>query len=123
MISSPRKTRRGSWSPLVENRDEWGSLFRGDPIKIKNQAVWASPQQCPTDSSDEDKNNGAAVDSRPPERLSDNRTMSYGCESQEARSHRKQGGMDEIHLFGIHGARKIRRDDRGPATRSVRRML
>jgi hypothetical protein len=23
--------------PLVENRDESGSLFRGDPIKIKNQ--------------------------------------------------------------------------------------
>jgi len=23
--------------PLVENRDEWGSLFAGNPIKIKNQ--------------------------------------------------------------------------------------
>src|SRR5260370_301527 len=30
---------------------------------------------------------------------------------------------DEIHLFGIHRAREIRRDDRGRATRSVRRML
>jgi RNA polymerase sigma-70 factor (ECF subfamily) len=30
---------------------------------------------------------------------------------------------DEIHLFGIHRARKIRRDDRGRATRSARRML
>jgi hypothetical protein len=29
-----------------------------------------------------------------------------------ALSHRKQGGMDEIHLFGIHRAWKIRRDDR-----------
>jgi len=43
MIGSPRKPGRGSWRPLVENRDEWGSLFRGDPIKIKNQTVWASP--------------------------------------------------------------------------------
>ena len=29
--------------PLVENRDEWGSLFRGDPIKVKNQTGCASP--------------------------------------------------------------------------------
>ena len=32
---SPRKTRRGSWCPLVENRDEWGTLFRYDPIKSR----------------------------------------------------------------------------------------
>ncbi len=44
MISSPRKIRRGSWYPLVENRDEWGSLFRDDPIKIKNQAYGPAPQ-------------------------------------------------------------------------------
>jgi hypothetical protein len=37
------KPRRGSWCPLVENRVKRGSLFRGDPIKIKNQTVWASP--------------------------------------------------------------------------------
>jgi hypothetical protein len=37
------KTRRGSWCPLVENRDEWGSLFLGDPIKVKNQTVWVRP--------------------------------------------------------------------------------
>src|SRR5215204_4406991 len=30
---------------------------------------------------------------------------------------------NEIHLFGIHRARKIRRDDRGRATRNIRRML
>src|SRR5271168_1218584 len=36
--------------------------------------------------------------------------------------YRKQGGIDEIHLFGIHRAGKIRRDDRGRATRNVRRM-
>jgi hypothetical protein len=29
--------------PIVEHRDEWGSLFRGDPIKTKDQTVWASP--------------------------------------------------------------------------------
>src|SRR5271166_3067915 len=28
MISSPRKPRRGSWYPLVENRDEWGSRLK-----------------------------------------------------------------------------------------------
>src|SRR6478672_13712521 len=56
-----------------------------------------------------------AVDFRPSERLSD-RTMSYG-------SDQKQGGIDEIHLFGIHRARKIRRDDQGRATSSIRRML
>jgi hypothetical protein len=43
MIRSPRKTRRGSWCSLVEKRDEWGSVFRGDPIKIKSQTVWAQP--------------------------------------------------------------------------------
>ena len=48
--------------------------------------------------------NGVAVDSRSPERLSDNRTMSYGSLSQ-----RKQGGMDEIHLFGIPRARQVRK--------------
>src|SRR5450631_4520675 len=37
--------------------------------------------------------------------------------------YRKPGGMDEIHLLGIHRARKIRRDDRGRAPRSARRML
>jgi len=42
---SPRKTRRGSWCPLVENRDEWGSLRRGDSIKIKSQTVWAGPEK------------------------------------------------------------------------------
>ncbi len=38
-----------------------------------------------TDSSDEAKKNGGAVDFRSAERLSDNRTMSYGSESQETR--------------------------------------
>src|SRR5207249_44858 len=95
---------------------------------------------------------GVAVDFRSPERLSDNRTMSYGSASiavarpsgracrrtdalpdgratapltMETRSlsHSKQGGTDEIHLFGIHRARKIRRDDRGRATGNVRRLL
>src|SRR5271165_406692 len=28
MISSPRKPCRGSWCPLVENRDEWGSRLK-----------------------------------------------------------------------------------------------
>src|SRR5258708_7773934 len=54
--------------------------------------------------------NRVAVDFRSPERLSD-RAKSYGSESQQTRSHRKQGGMDEIHLVGIPRARKIRRDD------------
>ena len=39
MIWSPRKTCLGSWCPLVENRDEWGSLFRGDPIKSEGAAA------------------------------------------------------------------------------------
>jgi hypothetical protein len=39
--------------------------------------------QLPTNSSDEAKKKGVAVDFRSPERLSGNRTMSYGSESQE----------------------------------------
>src|ERR1700723_26930 len=39
------------------------------------------------------KKTAAAVDFRSPERLSDNRTMSYG-----SLSHRKERGIDEIHL-------------------------
>src|SRR5580700_6241851 len=68
------------------------------------------------------KKNGAAVDFRSRERLSD-RTMRIDSESRQTRSHRKHGGTNEIHLFGIPRARKIRRDDRGPTKRSARRML
>src|SRR5271165_3198018 len=60
--------------------------------------------QWPTDSSDEAKKNGVAVDFRSPERLSDNKTMSYG-----SLSHGKQGGIDEIHLFGLSRARQVRK--------------
>jgi hypothetical protein len=41
MTLSPRKNRRGSSCPLVEQRDEWGSRFRGHPIEIKNWKVSA----------------------------------------------------------------------------------
>ena len=67
--------------------------------------------------------NEVAVDFRSPERLSDNR-RDYGSFEIAERSvwHRKQGGTDEIHLVGIHRARKIRRDDRGRAARNVQQM-
>src|ERR1700751_1020865 len=40
------------------------------------------------------------------ERLADNRTTGYGSlEPPETSSYRKQGGLDEIHLFGLSRAR------------------
>src|ERR1700722_6096595 len=122
MISSSRKTRRGSCCPLVENRDEWQPVPWGSDQNQKSDGM-GQPPSVPQIRLAMLKTNGVAVDFRSPERLSDNRTMSYGSESQQTRSNRKQGGMDEIHLFRIPRARKIRRDDRGRATRDVRRLL
>src|ERR1700691_5777352 len=101
-------------SPSVKHSSKAGNWNFLDDLSS------SSPFECIPDNRSlwRGKKNGGAVDFRSPERLSDNRTMSYG-----SLSHRKQGGMYEIHLFGIHGARKIRRDDRGRAARSVRRML
>ena len=47
---------------------------------------WPLPMRtCIPTSSDEANKNRVAVDFRFPERLSDNRTMSYGSESEETR--------------------------------------
>src|SRR6266852_7697123 len=46
-----------------------------------------------------------------------------GSHPEEKNEEKNKEKNNEIHLLGIPRARKIRRDDRGRATRNVRRML
>ncbi len=46
--------------PTRRTRDEWGSLFRDDPIKIKNPTVWACPFKSKSPLLAKNARNGAA---------------------------------------------------------------
>jgi len=106
--------------PYLETKEHIGGFWVLEAADLDEALAWGrkAAVACRAPVEVRPFNPNSAVDFHSPERLSDNRTMSYG-----SLSHRKQGGFDEIHLFGLYRAGKIRRDDRGRATRNVRRML
>src|SRR5260370_316225 len=117
----------------MNDRETWGrnlgtdGTFPGFPSK-KTENIPSAPSFFPFSSRNRSRSPQLSIFSvRDDYRMNgreDERPSGQGCAADSHPKGNERGEEnDEIHLFGIHRAGKIRRDDRGRATRNVRRML